>query len=68
VEAPGHSEEGVVRFFYVRQHFPSLAWQVVTIDQRQAEDMRARGTGYVFEDAKQAHAACDRLNRARGAA
>ena len=49
----------------MRQHFPSLVWQVVTIDQRQAEDMRARGTGNVFDDARAAHAECDRLNRER---
>ena len=54
-----------MRFFYLRQHFKTLVWQVVTISQQEAAAMRASDTGHVFDDARAAHAECDRLNRER---
>jgi hypothetical protein len=54
----------VTTHYYVRQSFPSLRWQVVPIDELQAELMRERGQR-VFDELHRAAAVRDRLNEKR---
>lgn len=54
---PGHA-------YFVRQGFPSLHWQVIQLEQWQAELMRERGAP-IFETSAQAHAVAAERNRTR---
>lgn len=51
-------------FYVIRQAFPSLEWQVTSVDRAQAESMRRRGER-VYDTAAQAHAIVDKLNAKR---
>lgn len=51
---------------FVGQHFPSLAWRVVDVDDAQGRGMKERNVPHVYDTPAQAHAVCDRLNKTRG--
>jgi hypothetical protein len=51
--------------YFVRQHFPSLDWQVVTISDDQARSMVKRGVTHIFKKSNQAYAVRDRLQGER---
>ena len=52
--------------YYVRQHFPTLRWQVVAVDALQAMTMKARGEK-IYKTPAQAYAICNRLQKKREA-
>lgn len=47
--------------YFVRQEVTTLRWQVVTIDEDQAESMEERGET-TYDSPKQAHAIADERN------
>jgi hypothetical protein len=51
--------------FFVRQRFPDLSWQIVSLPEAQAAAMRERGEKNIFETSTQAHAVCRKYERRR---
>lgn len=52
--------------YYLRQSFPDLRWQVVSLDSWQAERLRERGE-HVYVSARQAWAVARALNKRQAA-
>jgi len=51
--------------YALNQHFPSLEWQVVPVEEAQGRRMRERGQKHIYDTSRQAHAVKRRLNKKR---
>lgn len=54
--------------YVLRQIWPSLQWQVVSVERDQGEAMRHRGEPHVYDSSSQAFTVQARLNHNRGRA
>ena len=51
-------------WYFIRQDFPSLRWQVTTVDEFQARSMRERGEK-LYKSSAQAYLVRDKLEKKR---